>query len=431
MRDQKNLIRKTRLKMLILAVMATLTTFSVVAQNTNITLPPSKLSAKELFDNIQKQTSYKVAASINLTDKLSVTINRSPITVKSALDKLLAGSGLVYRVDGNHIIITQGATPQTASVVAVNTVHNVAGTVTDGENTLEGVKVQIMDFAGKEAVTNVQGRFLIGGITPGRHVAKLTSADGQSIRFREISVTTGKDADVKLEFGGALMQTATQSDIQAAQTVSTTKTTAYFIPNTQDHTVRAFNDEPKTSYSFVPEQSITGNGGQYLPKFGIKTNLLYWATTTPNIAFEFGLARKWTMEVGFGLNPWDLNDRNGGIRHWLVQPEFRYWFCQRFEKHFIGLHGIYGQYQIMDVKLPLKDLTNERYDGWGAGAGISYGYHLPMAKRWAWEFTAGAGYIYFDYDKYRCGTCDKYAGNYNKHYFGVTKAGISLIFMIK
>ncbi len=429
MREQKNLIRRSKLKMLTLAVTATLTAFSVAAQTESIVLPVSKLNAKEVFDNIVRQTNYQIAANSELTNKLTVNISRSPITVKSALDALLSGSGLSYRVDRNYIIITQGAAQAGSSVVAVNTVRNVAGTVTDGENILEGVKVQMVDFAGKEAVTNVQGRFLVEGITPGRQVVKLISADGQSIRFREITVPSSKDADVKLELGDALMQTATQTDPQAAQAVSPTKTTAYYVPNTQDNTIRAFSDEPKTNMFFVSGSQVSQ--AQYLPKFGIKTNLLYLATTTPNIAVEFGLARKWTMDVVFGLNPWDLNDRNGGIRHWLVQPEFRYWFCQRFEKHFIGLHGIYGQYQIMDVKLPFKDLTDERYDGWGAGAGISYGYHLPMAKRWAWEFTIGAGYIYFDYDKYSCGTCDRYAGNYNKHYFGPTKAGVSLIYMIK
>ena len=28
----------------------------------------------------------------------------------------------------------------------------------------------------------------------------------------------------------------------------------------------------------------------YLPKFAIKTNALYWATSTPNLGFEVGLA---------------------------------------------------------------------------------------------------------------------------------------------
>ena len=35
----------------------------------------------------------------------------------------------------------------------------------------------------------------------------------------------------------------------------------------------------------------------YLPKFAIKTNALYWATSTPNLGFEVALAKKLTLEL--------------------------------------------------------------------------------------------------------------------------------------
>ena len=41
------------------------------------------------------------------------------------------------------------------------------------------------------------------------------------------------------------------------------------------------------------------------------------------------------------------------------------------------------------------------------------------------------GYIYTNYDKYECATCGKFKGSQDKHYFGPTKAGISLIYIIK
>lgn len=213
------------------------------------------------------------------------------------------------------------------------------------------------------------------------------------------------------------------------KTATATQTTAYFVPRAE-HSIRAFSDEPKTDYSFVPSAQMQRT---YLPKAAVKVNLLYLATTTPNLAIEFGLGKKWTLDITGGLNVWDLNGNDGGIRHWLVQPEVRYWFCQRFEKHYIGLHGIGGQYQIEDINLsPFgNDLRNKRYDGYGIGGGVSYGYHLPMGKRWGWEFTAGIGYIYLSYDKYNCGECDKKVGDRSKHYFGPTKVGVSLVFMLK
>ena len=66
----------------------------------------------------------------------------------------------------------------------------------------------------------------------------------------------------------------------------------------------------------------------YLPKFAIKTNALYWATSTPNLGFEVGLAKKITLDVSGNYNPWKFgNDRQ--IKHWLVQPELRYWLCEQ------------------------------------------------------------------------------------------------------
>ena len=68
----------------------------------------------------------------------------------------------------------------------------------------------------------------------------------------------------------------------------------------------------------------------------IKTNLLYDATATVNAGIEFGLAKRWTLDLSGNYNGWDINGHKW--KHWLVQPEFRYWFCDRFARHFLGFH---------------------------------------------------------------------------------------------
>ncbi len=413
-----------RLKVLFLAVTATLTAFSVAAQEHTITLPTRTLTAEEVFENIGRQTDYMIAVSTNHTDNLTVKITKSPLTVNAALDALFAGSGMGYQIDGNYILIVEQATPQKQSTVAVNITRNVAGTVVgpDG-NALEGITVEVVGTNAK-AVTNANGRFSVAGVPAGNHVVRLSTADGDNICYREIAVPTGGDAEVRLVFDNELMREA--DNITADSTPApAVKSTAYFIP--QDNTIKAFADEAKTEYTFIS----TPQRQQYLPQVAVKTNLLYLATTTPNVAVEFGLAKKWTMDVSVAFNPFKLSE-DGINRFWFVQPEVRYWFCNRFERHFIGLHGIYGDFNIGNMAMPLTHAFDEhRYDGWAAGAGLSYGYHLPMGKRWAWEFTVGAGYVYMDYDKYRCYDCDEFEGNKGRHYFGPTKAGVSLIFMIR
>ncbi len=37
--------------------------------------------------------------------------------------------------------------------------------------------------------------------------------------------------------------------------------------------------------------------------FALKSNVLYWGTTTPNLSAELGVAPKWTIELMGAYNP--------------------------------------------------------------------------------------------------------------------------------
>lgn len=165
-----------------------------------------------------------------------------------------------------------------------------------------------------------------------------------------------------------------------------------------------------------------------------KTNLLYWATSTPNLGLELGLGKQTTLELMGGYNPWTFNkDTNKKIKHWMVMPEFRYWLCERFNGHFFGVHSGYAYYNVSGVRIPFmsKSTKYHRYQGWATGAGLSYGYSWLIGKRLNIEASIGLGYIYTDYDRYECTTCGDYKGSNDKHYFGPTKAAVSLIYIIK
>ncbi len=175
-------------------------------------------------------------------------------------------------------------------------------------------------------------------------------------------------------------------------------------------------------------------------ELAIKSNLLYDATGSMNLGVEFGLSKHLTLDISGNYNPWTIDKAtNSKIKHLLIQPELRYWHCEKFNGHFFGLHAHYGYYNIggdnwltnlvgtaMDRKL-----TANRYDGWVAGGGFSYGYHWIMNRRWALEGTVGFGYAYIKYNKYDCTSCGQFKWQGTKHYFGPTKVGLSLIFMIK
>lgn len=165
----------------------------------------------------------------------------------------------------------------------------------------------------------------------------------------------------------------------------------------------------------------------------LKTNLLYDATATFNLGAEFGLSPKWTLDLSANYNPFSFSD-NKKWKHWMAQPEARYWFCERFNGHFVGAHLLGGQFNVGNVKFPLgvyPSTKDYRYEGWYAGAGLVYGYQWILGNRWSIEAALGLGYVHSVYDKYDCPHCGEWRGDGHKNYFGPTKAAVSLIYVIK
>ena len=164
---------------------------------------------------------------------------------------------------------------------------------------------------------------------------------------------------------------------------------------------------------------------------GIKTNLLYDATTTLNLGVEVGLSRHWSLDISGSLNPWKFKD-DKQFRIWMAQPEARYWFCEQMSGHFIGVHAMGGQFEASGVKLPfglVKALKDSRYQGWYAGAGFVYGYQWVMARHWNFEAAVGVGYDYLNWTKYKCGKCGTKEKSGHTNYFGITKLALALIYV--
>lgn len=169
---------------------------------------------------------------------------------------------------------------------------------------------------------------------------------------------------------------------------------------------------------------------------GIKTNMLYGGVTlTPNLGVEIGLGRRTTLDIAAGYNPWNVNNAGSKkLAHFMVQSEFRYFLCERFNGHFFGVHALYSQYNINKHELPMllgKGSKDYRFQGSAYGGGVSYGYQLMLGTHWNLEFEIGIGYARLNYDKYNCGKCGTKIESGHKNYFGPTKAGISLIYIIK
>ena len=177
--------------------------------------------------------------------------------------------------------------------------------------------------------------------------------------------------------------------------------------------------------------TVAGVKGQDV---GLKTNLLADGFLSPNLGLEVGLAPRWSLDLSGQVNFWNVNGHRW--RHWLAQPEARYWFCDHFSRHFVGFHALGGKFNIGNIKNDVKflgidysPLTDHRYQGWAVGAGVAYGYAFILGRHWNLELELGVGYAYLQYDKYECIECGRKVGDNDRHYVGPTKAAINLVYV--
>ena len=167
----------------------------------------------------------------------------------------------------------------------------------------------------------------------------------------------------------------------------------------------------------------------------IKSNLLYDATSTINLGFEIRMAPRWSLDISGNYNPWDMP--NGAKwKHWMAQPELRYWFCEVLNGHFVAIHLHGGAFNFGGIKNNINflgtdysRLTDHRFQGYFVGAGLGYGYSWMLSRHWNLEAEIGLGYSYVMYDVYECADCGKKVEEDKNHnYVGVTKAAINLIY---
>lgn len=170
----------------------------------------------------------------------------------------------------------------------------------------------------------------------------------------------------------------------------------------------------------------------------LKTNLLYDAVLVPNIGAEFYLGRGWSVG-GNWMYTWWKNDRRHN--YWRIyggELDIRKYFGRRAkEKPLTGHHlGLYGQLFTYDFETGGTGYLGGKPGGtlWekmNYAVGLEYGYSLPVARRLNFDFVIGVGYWGGEYQTYAPAD-----GHYvwketrRRHWFGPTKAEISLVWLI-
>ena len=173
----------------------------------------------------------------------------------------------------------------------------------------------------------------------------------------------------------------------------------------------------------LPTVGISGQ------QVALKTNMLFLATASPNVGIEIGVGKKFSANIWGAYNPWKFKNEMR-LNFYLAQPEIRYWFCRKFEGHYIGLHGHYSRFSIGQIPF-IPNLKQHELRGTLYGGGLSYGYHWAIGNHWGLEATIGAGYASMEHTRYKCGECAEPTGFYTRSYIGPTQTGLSIIYFLR
>lgn len=184
-------------------------------------------------------------------------------------------------------------------------------------------------------------------------------------------------------------------------------------------------------------------GNMKAQEVAVKTNLLYGATTTPNLGIEIGGGNRNTFQLFYGINPWTFDSDTKGdqkVKHWVLMPEMRWWTCSKFNGFFYGIHAMGGQFNAGNVDITLpgafvsgknlgKMVKDSRVEANYAGAGVTVGYQWILSRHWNVEAELGAGYDHVWYKQYPCAECGTQLSKGGADYLGVTKLGLSVLYI--
>lgn len=166
-----------------------------------------------------------------------------------------------------------------------------------------------------------------------------------------------------------------------------------------------------TAYPIMAQESNDKN-------ISLRANLLRWASLTPDLGIELSGYGDWSILANGTYTHWSWSDKDRHYGLWEASVEARRYLCDA-KRAYVGAQAKVGQFNYK--------LSDTGKQGDIVGGGITAGYKLPLGKRFALDFTVGAGYLYvIDLEKYnvvdgiRVFTTDKR----NKGYWGITNLGL-------
>lgn len=162
----------------------------------------------------------------------------------------------------------------------------------------------------------------------------------------------------------------------------------------------------------------------------LKTNLLYDLALVTNAGIEVSLGHRWTVAADGHFTWLSKNSRHrywqsyGGyvtLRRYFGQRSMVNGQCSAFSGHHLGIYGLALTY---DVEWGGRGYQADHF---GFGAGVEYGYSLPIGRCLDLDFSIGVGFQDGEYKKYDP-VDDHYVwhSTSKRHWWGPTKAEVTL-----
>jgi hypothetical protein len=361
-----------------------------------ITLEGANFTVGELLEEIEAQTDITIVNRSPVIDRAEVVGQvTSPEMVRDVVDQVLSGTIYIFR---------------SAETFAVITVERAGDR---GDRVLERVFVDTS--TGRVVAVNdiFDEAVLVGRPRTLDEMLVTQVLSGRAYTYH--STGTYTIVTVKVDEGGVQVQRQIVVDMATGEIVPIERLL---------HPVQPIGDLFST-YTFP--------GREYFPRFAIKTNLLYGATTTINLGVEFLLSDYLTLDVSGGWNPF-VHSGNRKFAHWMVQPTLRYWIQEPFNGHFIGGSLMYSNFNVSGIELPfnmIPALQTRRFRGDAYSVSFQYGHQWVLSPRWSVEASLNVGYMFLNFQEFDGGWCGQIRGSDTRHFFGPTNAAVSLIYVIR
>ena len=174
------------------------------AQGKRITIQNKNILLTEAFSEIEKQTGYSIAYKKSETDeKRKLNLSLKDAGIEQALEEILKGTGLTYKISGYHILLLpakENPEPRKGGLT-----QKIRGTVYDIETGLpvEFANITLLDNPSIGAISDSLGHFVMSGIPVGYADIKVTYVGYEPYIYREILLTSAKEASVEIPLKGS------------------------------------------------------------------------------------------------------------------------------------------------------------------------------------------------------------------------------------